>query len=82
MIRQDTTGRRLSVEIGFEPRRGNQEALGKAYQRLLPPSSRLVCTIPSPQVREEARHAAQLDPPDLEAGRRAGPRGHLRSGVL
>jgi hypothetical protein len=60
MIRQYTTGWQLRVEVGFEPRRGNQEALGEADQRLLPPSSRLVCTIPSPQLREEAHYAARF----------------------
>lgn len=32
---QRTIGRRLCLEVGFEPRRSGQEALADAYQRLL-----------------------------------------------
>jgi hypothetical protein len=38
--RQLTTNRRLDLELGFEQRRGGQDALANAYERLLPTSSR------------------------------------------
>jgi hypothetical protein len=36
MARRRGTDPRLSLEVGFEPRRGGQDALTNAYQRLLP----------------------------------------------
>ena len=56
MTRRRTTARRLSLEVGFEPRRGGQEVLADAYERLLPPMARPLPAIPS--LSEEAHNAA------------------------
>lgn len=42
--RRDMISRRLRLEVGFEPRRGSQDALTDAYERLLPPRA---CQIPA-----------------------------------
>jgi hypothetical protein len=36
MAKPRTDRRQRTIEIGFEPRRGSREALGCAYERLLP----------------------------------------------
>src|SRR3954453_10680010 len=59
-------GRRLSLEVGFEPRRGGQEALTQAYERLLLALSRPVSLIPRRRWKE-AHHAASDDTPDPNA---------------
>jgi hypothetical protein len=46
MARRRGTDPRLSLEVGFEPRRGGQDALTNAYQRLLPPLLRPVQPCP------------------------------------
>ena len=49
MMRRRKTVSRFSLEVGFEPRRGGQDALTDAYQRLLPPLSRPVRLTPRAQ---------------------------------
>jgi hypothetical protein len=71
MMRRCGTSPRLSLEVGFEPRRGGQDALIDAYQLLLPPLSRPVCLSPSACRREEASDAAASN--GLDAGTRYGP---------
>src|SRR3954467_10553636 len=65
-------GRRLSLEVGFEPRRGGQEALTQAYERLLLALSRPVSLIPTRRSKE-AHHATSL-PPIIFPGRPEGRR--------
>ena len=57
MMRRRKRGSQPSLEIGFEPRRGAEEALTDAYQRLLPPLSRPVRLTPRMPLREEANDA-------------------------
>src|SRR3954452_14401588 len=75
-------GRRLSLEVGFEPRRGGQEALTQAYERLLLALSPPVSLIPRRRTKE-ALHATSDDTPDPTAP--AAPSGtgsHLRARLL
>ena len=73
-------GRRLSLEVGFEPRRGGQEALTQAYERLLLALSRPVSLIPR---RREAHYAASDDTPDPNApAATSGTGSHLRARLL
>jgi hypothetical protein len=51
MARRRGTDPRLSLEVGFEPRRGGQGALTHAYQRLLPTLSRPVRPPPVARAR-------------------------------
>jgi hypothetical protein len=60
--RQLTTNRRLDLELGFEQRRGGQDALANAYERLLPTSSRRLTAIPGTRFSEEAPDAARHEP--------------------
>src|SRR5919205_4276454 len=57
MTRRRTTARRLSLEVGFEPRRDGEEVLADAYERPLPPMARPLSATPS--VNEEAHNAAR-----------------------
>ena len=57
MARRRKVDPQLSLEVGFEPRRGGQEALADAYQRLLPPLSRPVCPPQAACTRKEADDA-------------------------
>ena len=82
MARRRKTDLQLSLEVGFEPRRGGQEALADAYKRLLPTPSRLVRPVPGTQTRGEASDAEPCD--GLGAGAAGGPDpgGDLRQGVV
>ncbi len=82
MARRRATSRRLSLEVGFEPRRGGQDVLADAYARLLPPLSRPVPAPPRTRPKEEAYDAAASDAFDPDTTRRPGPGGDLRSGVV
>ena len=81
MTRQHTTGRHLGLEVGFEPRRGGQEFLEDAYQRLLPPLSRLV-PARSSTLFMEVRDATTRESTETDAVRRSRPRGDLRPSIL
>jgi hypothetical protein len=75
-------GRRLSLEVGFEPRRGGQEALTQAYERLLLALSRPVSLIPTRRSKE-AHDAISDDTPDPTApAAPSGTGGHLRARLL
>jgi hypothetical protein len=82
MARRHKTDPRLRLEVGFEPRRGGQEALADAYRRLLPPLSRPVRRGPGARMREEASDAATSDSLDAGTAHGRGPGGDLRQGVL
>jgi hypothetical protein len=82
MARRREADPRFRVEVGFEPRRGGQDALTAAYRRLLPPLSRPVRPPPRARMGEEAGDAAASDYPDAGAARGPGPGGDLRPGVL
>src|SRR3712207_2467346 len=82
MARRRETDPRFSLEVGFEPRRGGQDALTGAYRRLLPPLSRPVRLPLRARMGEEASDAAANDSLDGPAARGAGPGGDLRQGVL
>ena len=82
MARRRETDPRLRLEVGFEPRRGGQEALADAYRRLLPPLSRPVRRGPGARMGEEASDAEANDSLGPGAARGAGPGGDLRQGVL
>src|SRR5437763_10619796 len=72
-------GRRLSLEVGFEPRRGGQEALTQAYERLLLALSRPVSLIPRRRSKD-AHHATSDDTPDPNApATTSGTGSHLRA---
>src|SRR3954469_8586241 len=74
-------GRRLSLEVGFEPRRGGQEALTQAYERLLLALSRPVSMIPRRRWKE-AHDATLHDTPDPNAAAgHPGMGSHLRAPV-
>jgi hypothetical protein len=71
MTRRRRTDPRPSLDASFEPRRRDQDVLADAYQRLLPPLSRLLCLTPRTQQREEASDAqprVNLDPDVSYAG--------------
>src|SRR3954470_1882876 len=75
-------GRRLSLEVGFEPRRGGQEALTQAYERLLLALSRPVSLVPRRRWKE-AHHATSDDTPAPNApAATSGTGGHLRARPL
>src|SRR4051812_15739317 len=82
MARRCKEDPRFSLEVGFEPRRGGQDALTGAYRRLLPPLSCPVRLTPRARMGEEASDAAANDSLDATAARDAGPGGDLRQGVL
>ena len=82
MARRRRTHLPLSLEVGFEPRRGGQDALTNAYQRLLPPLLRPVHPAPAAGMREEACDATARDGLDAGAARGPGSGGALRQGVV
>ena len=82
MARRRGTDPRLSLEVGFEPRRGGQGALTHAYQRLLPTLSRPVRPPPVARAREGADDASANDGLDAGAARGPDPGGALRPGVV
>ena len=71
MGRQHRTDPELSVEVNFEPRRGGQDALTSAYQRLLPPLSRPIRPVLEAGLREKTGDAAASD--GLDGGDRFQP---------
>jgi len=79
--RRDMMSRRLRLEVGFEPRRGSQEALTDAYERLLPPRA---CRIPAQSqtsLRQEGDDAAAHVPAIPESAHHGHSRGALRPRV-
>src|SRR4051812_49948951 len=81
MTRRRTTGLRLSLKVGFEPRRGGGEALADAYERLLPSLSRPVRALPKATRQEEVHDdAAGGDRGGGGALGPAGPAGGVRTG--
>src|SRR4051794_10679317 len=75
-------GRRLSLEVGFEPGRGGQDALTQAYERLLLALSRPVSLIPRRRWKE-AHHATSDDIPVPNApAATSGTGSHLRARLL
>jgi len=82
MAQRRTTGRRLSLEVGFEPRRGGQDVLADVYVRLLPPLSRPLPAPPRTRPKEEAYEPTADDTLDPGTTRHPGPGGDLRSGVV
>ncbi len=75
-------GRWLSLEVGFEPRRGGQDALTQAYERLLLALSRPVFLIPTRRSKE-AHNATSDDTPDPNApAATSGTGSHLRARPL
>ena len=82
MTRRCRTDPRLSLEVGFEPRRGGREALADAYRRLLPTPSRPVRPAPGARTRGEASDAEPRDGSGAGAAGGPDPGGDLRQGVL
>ena len=82
MAQRPTTGRRLSLKVGFEPRHGGQDVLAAAYARLLPPLSRPLLTPPRTWPKEEAYDPTADDALDPGTTHHPGPGGDLRSGCL
>jgi hypothetical protein len=82
MMRRRKAGSLFSLEIDFEPRRGGQEALTSAYQRLLPPLSRLARLTPRMPLREEAHDAGPRVGPKAGAHDDRSPGGGLRQGLF
>ena len=82
MARRRKTDPQLSLEVGFEPRRGGREALADAYRRLLPPLSHPVCPPQGARTREEAGDATASDGLGAGAAGSPDPGGDLRQGVL
>jgi hypothetical protein len=82
MARRRKTDPRFRLEVGFEPRRGGQDALTDAYRRLLPPLSRPVRPPPRARMGEEASDAAASDGLDAGPAHGPGPGGDLRQGLV
>ena len=82
MARQRRADPRLSLEVGFKPRRGGQDTLTNAYQRLLPLLLRPVRPAPRTGIREEVGEASSSNDLDADTARGADPGGDLRQGIL
>jgi len=82
MARQRRADPRLSLEVGFEPRRGGQDTLTNAYQRLLPLPLRSVRPAPRTGTREKVGDAGSSDDLDADTARGPDPGGDLRQGVF
>jgi hypothetical protein len=73
MAKQPTNRRPLTLKVGFEPGRGSRDALGRAYERLLPSLVRAVAPGPPPAPR--GAHHEVLPAESHPSGPAA--RGHL-----
>jgi hypothetical protein len=83
MARRLKIAGRLVLEVGFEPRHGSHEALGQAYECLLPPRSRPVRTPAGLRARlKEAYDGAANDAPNADATDGTSPGGDLRPRLI